>query len=101
MYRKKTSIHLPETEQGYIFFLCMTLKKQPKEVRDRVIGICKEINADDWEIIYKVLTDKYHTLEGIAMEHYMQRKKLSLWRAIFYETYAKRYLREGEDVKNA
>jgi len=95
MFRKKTSIHLPEVEQGYISFLLWTVNKQPREMRERIAELCREITpeGEDWRILYKALTDRYRTLESVAMEYYMQRKKLSRWRAAFYEAYAKRYLK--------
>ena len=92
MFRKKRSIKLPEIEQGFIFFLCWTVKKQPKEIDERIKSLCKEICGNEWKILYKVLTDRYRTLDSIADENYMQRKKLSYWRTIFFETYANRYL---------
>ena len=95
MFKKKTSIHLPEVEQGYICFMLWTLNKHPEEYRVRVIELCQEIApGDDWKILYQAITNRYRNLESISSEHFISKNKLRKWRTVFFETYAQRYMRK-------
>lgn len=91
MFKKKKSINLPYEEQGYIQFLCYTLSGINRDKKEEVIQLCKDIARSDWKILYTVLTEKHKTLERIARDNYLPERTLSLWRACFFETYAKKH----------
>ena len=93
MFKKKRSIHLPYEVQGYIQFLCYTLERQKdKTLKKQIQVLCREIAGGDWKILYEVLTNKYKTLESVSRDNFISERRLSLWRACFFETYAKRIL---------
>lgn len=94
MFKKKRSIHLPYEVQGYIQFLCYTIKMHDKTAGERIIGLCKEICGADYKILYELLTSKRKTLERIARDNYISERRLSLWRSCFFETYARRYMKK-------
>ena len=93
MFKKKKSINLSYVKQGYIAFLCYTLELRKGSEKEEVINLCKDIAGEDWKALYEVLTNPYKNLERIARDYFMWERRLSLWRACFFETYAKRIFR--------
>jgi len=92
MFKKKKCINLSYEMQGYIQFLCYTIDKQSKGVQEQVKGLCREIAGQEWKALYEVLTNPYKTLERIARDNFIWERRLSVWRAVFFETYAKEYI---------
>lgn len=94
MFKKKKSIHLPYMRQGYITFLCYTLEQREQSEKEEVIALCKDIAGEDWKALYELLTNPYKNLERIARDNFLWERRLSIWRACFFEAFAKRIFKK-------
>lgn len=94
LFKKIRSVLLPYEVQGYIWFLCRTVNRQPAAVRDRLRDMCDFIAGMDSEALWAMLTDKNRTVSRISMDYYIPEKRLYRMRKEFYETYAARYLKK-------
>ena len=94
LFKKIRSILLPYEVQGYIWFLCQTVNRQPAAVRDRISDMCVNVAGMDYEALWAVLTDKSRNVSRISMDYYIPEKRLYRMRKEFYEAYAQRYLKK-------
>lgn len=86
MFKKMRGIELPEEEQGYIYFVCLTHKKQSKETQSKILDLCLTYGAENWKALFDVVTTKKNMIQ-ISIEHYVSESVLYRLRTKFYEAW--------------
>lgn len=89
MFKRKRGIPLPYNIQGWIYFTCMNIRYQPKEVQERIRSLCKEVAKEDSDGLFEYLTNDRRTAESIYRQYYITVKKLYQYRKDFYIKWAR------------
>ncbi len=89
MFKKKKGIKLGYKEQGWIYFTCMNYKRLPEETKNKINSICAAVAGADSDALFEVLTNNEKTMERIAADYNLSRKRLELYRKEFYEIFEK------------
>ncbi len=89
MFKRKKGIHLSYCEQGWIYFTCMNYKRLPKETKEKIDSLCFAVAGSDNAALFEAVTNENKTLDRIASDHYISRKRLEMYRKEFYEKFAK------------
>lgn len=92
MFKKKRSINLSYSRQGFIFFLCLTYRLQPFDIQKRIENLCMEVAGEDFQALFALLTCDYKTAERLAADFFIPVRKLSDYRKRFFEEYDRKFL---------
>jgi len=84
MFRSKRGINLTHDKQGLIYFICLDYKEQPYKVQTKILNLCLEIAAEDYQALFDVLTTHKSIIE-ISLEYFIAEKKIYNLRKQFYE----------------
>lgn len=74
-------------EQGFIFFTCATIKKQPEEVQQKILNTCIEVGGVYYKALYEFMTNTYAEADCIARENFTNEKKVYTMRKKFYNAW--------------
>lgn len=87
MFKKKRGIRLSYNKQGLIYFTCLDIKNQPKEIQDKILNLCIKIGGIHYKALYTLLTDDTKNVHSVAMEHHISETQLYFYRKKFYENW--------------
>ena len=89
MFKKRRGIHIPYNDQGLIYFTCMSIKKQPQEVQDKILNLCMYCAGENYQALYECMTNDHISVAGIAMKYFIAERTLYNYRKKFYESWEK------------
>lgn len=85
MFKKKRGIKLNYNRQGLIYFTCMNIHKQPRDIQERIMALCDQIAGEDGRALFELLTNDRKSVLSVSMEYIVPEKKLYTYRKEFYE----------------
>lgn len=73
-----------DERQGLICYLCLNVKILDKAARDKIRNICIEVGGDDYQALYRFLTDGNVNHEYICYTYFIPKAKLFKLKHQFY-----------------
>lgn len=86
-FKKLRSVALPEEEQGYIYFTCMTYDRQPPGVRQKIDRLCGSCGGEYADALRALMCDG-ESITALSMRHYVSESTLLRARRRFYESWS-------------
>lgn len=83
MFKKMRGCSLSYERQGYIYFTCKNYNKQPKEVKDKIDRLCKEVGGEYAPTLFRILTTNV-SVRRAAIEGYISERRLYDLRVEFF-----------------
>lgn len=71
-------------KQGLIFFACLNINSLDEEIKHRILNTCIEVGGEDYQALYRFLTDPYVNHVYICNTYFMSRSKLFKLKREFY-----------------
>ncbi len=71
-------------KQGLIFFACLNIKDLDPHIQQRIANVCVEVAGDDYQALYKFLTDAYVNHVYICNTYFISKTKLFKLKNEFY-----------------
>lgn len=70
--------------QGLIFFVCLNIKDLDKHTQEKILNICLEVGGEDYQALYRFLTDSCVNHVYICNEYYISKSRLFKLKKEFY-----------------
>ena len=87
--QKLTRCGISPKMQGLIFFTCLNAKELGEETEHKILNLCMGVANEDYQALYRFLTDGYINHDFICREYCIYKEKLFEYKQRFYVEYAK------------
>lgn len=84
-----TRMGISPEKQGLIFFACLNVKDLDERVGRKILNICMEVGGEDYQALYRFLTDAYVNHVYICQKYFISQKRLFKLKREFYLRFAK------------
>lgn len=71
-------------KQGLIFFTCLNIKHLDEQIKKKILNICMEVGGEDYQALYRFLTDSCVNHVYICNKYYISKAKLFKLKKEFY-----------------
>lgn len=71
-------------EQGLIFYFCLNAKKLDANIQNKILNTCKDVAADDYQALYRFLTDARVNHVYICDTYFISKARLFKLKRKFY-----------------
>ena len=71
-------------KQGLIFFTCLNIKLLDDQTKNKILNTCMKVGREDYQALYRFLTDPYVNHVYICNEYYISKSKLFKIKKKFY-----------------
>ena len=75
---------VPPELQGLIFFTCLNVCRIDKKTQDKILNLCIAVAGEDYQALYKFLTDRYVNYAYIYTHFGVGEKLLRKYKRDFY-----------------
>lgn len=84
-FRKLRGVRRPYKEQGLIWFTCLTYDKQPPEIQEKILRLCRECGGEYAEALFALLTRENVSVPWIEQTYHVSDSVLYKRRQEFYD----------------
>ena len=74
-------------EKNAVRYLCLCFRRLAPEEQARILNLCAKVGQEEAAALFRVLTDRWKSVETIAQEEFCSKSVLYRLRREFYESY--------------
>lgn len=86
-------------QQGLIYFLCLNIKRLSNEIQDKILNICVDVAAADYQALYRLLTDSGVNHVYICSTYFISKTRLFELKRTFYQCAAAELLSNDDIIQ--
>lgn len=86
-------------QQGLIYFLCLNIKRLNNEIQDKILNICVDVAAADYQALYRLLTDNEVNHVYIYSTYFISKTRLFELKCAFYQRAAAELLSNANIIQ--
>ena len=83
-FRRLRGVKLPEEEQGFIRYTCLTYSRQPKKIREKINRLCEICGGEYSHALFEVMCSR-RSMTEISIKYSISEPVLYRRRREFYE----------------